>query len=161
MTSYFQRLNDIFHGIIAGPLVAFSFLYLEYDSGNLTPPFGERDYWVESGVLFVITLIYLVWIFKYWKVKLKLIDRHQALDTKLKLYSKKQVQFYMLVTLPGVVAVVLMYLTGELSFSLIYLLELFLLSLRRPTEKLIIRDLDLQGEEKEIVLKKKELQIKG
>ncbi len=157
MVSFFQRLNNIFHGIIAGPLVAFSFLYLEYDNGKLTPPFGGRDYWVESGVLFVVTLIYLVWIFKYWKGKLKLIDRQQSLSAKLKLYSKKQVQFYILVTLPGAIAVVLMYLTGELSFSLIYLLELFLLSLRRPTEKLIISDLDLEGEEKEIVLKKKEL----
>ena len=157
MTAYFQKLNNIFHGIIAVPLVAFSFLYLEYDSGNLTPPFGGRDYWIESGILFVITLIYLVWIFKHWNNRIKRIDRQQSLTVKLKLYSKKQVQFYVLVTLPGAVAVVLMYLTGELSFSLIYLLELFLLSLRRPTDKLIIRELDLQGEEKEIVLKNKEL----
>ncbi len=157
MTAYFQKLNNIFHGIIAGPLVAFSFLYLEYDSGKLTPPFGGRDYYTVSGVLFFLTLAYLLWLFRFWKNKQKLINRQLPLATKLKAYSRKQIQFYLLVTLPGALAVVLMYLTGELSFSLVYLLELFLLSLRRPTEKLIIKDLDLQGEEREIVLKKKEL----
>ena len=58
---------------------------------------------------------------------------------------------------PGALAIILMFLTGEVSFSLIYILELFLLSLKRPSVQNISNNLNLKAEEREIVMKKKEL----
>jgi len=156
MTNYLQKLNNYFHGIIALPLLAFSFLYLEFDSGKLSPPFGERTYYFESGILFIVSIVWVLYLFRKVKQSIAAIDGHN-LSEKLHAYSKVLIRFYLLVTFPGAIAVLLMYLTGELSFSLIYLLELFLLSIKRPHIAGITKDLRLEGEEKEIVMHKKPL----
>ncbi len=154
MSNYFQTFNNYFHGIIAVPLLAFSFLYLEFDQGNLEPLVGGRSYYWESGVMFLISAAYIYYMFKKVKISISGIGTGK-LEERLATYSKTLIRFYMMVTLPGAIAVILMYITGEMSFSLIYILELFLLSIRRPSITSIVRDLKLTGEEKEIVLKRK------
>ena len=154
MTTYLQKFNNYFHGIIAVPLLAFSVLYLEFDSGNLAPPFGDRTYYWEAGTLFVMSVFYILWLFRRLRQQVQLIPG-EALVERLQVYFKLLVRFYVLMTLPGVVAVVLMYLTGEMGFSLVYILELFLLSLKRPHQRGIIKDLRLTGEDEETVLRKK------
>jgi len=156
MTNYLQKFNNYFHGIIALPLLAFSILYLEFDSGSLHPPFGGRTYYLESGILFFISVFYVVYMFRKASTWISEIE-DSDLQTRLNSYSRILIRFYLLVTLPGVIAVVLMYLTGELGFSLVYLLELFLLSIKRPSTLVIIKDLHLKGREKEIVLRKENL----
>ncbi len=156
MTNYLQRLNNYFHGIIAIPLLAFSVLYLEFDNGQLHPPFGDRTYYLESGILFFISIIWILYLFRKIKQSIGDIDGTNLLE-KLQAYSKILIRFYLLVTLPGALAVLLMYFTGELSFSLIYLIELFLLSVKRPHVLGIVKDLKLEGEDKDIVLHKKAL----
>ena len=156
MTAYLQKFNNYFHGIIALPLLAFSILYLEYDSGNLAPPFGERTYYWEAGILFAVSLFYILWIFKRLKSSINDIEG-ASLEIKLGAYFSLLVKFYLLMTIPGVVAVICMYLTGEMGFSLVYLLELFLLSIKRPHPRGIVADLKLKDADEEIVLKKKPL----
>ena len=160
MTNYFQTFNNYFHGIIAIPLLAFSFLYLEFDQGNLEPLIGGRSYYWESGIMFLISAAYIIYMFKKVKISIAEIGTGK-LEERLVIYSKTLTRFYVMVTLPGAIAVILMYVTGEMSFSLIYLLELFLLSIRRPAITSIVRDLKLTGEEKEIVLKRKDFRTEA
>ena len=160
MTNYYQKFNNYFHGIIAVPLLAFSILYLEFDQGNLQPVFGGREYYLESGILFLLSAGYIGYMFKKLRISISNIESG-SLESRLAIYSKISIRFYAMVTLPGAIAVLLMYLTGELSFSLIYILELFLLSIRRPSLTSIVRDLKLSGREKDIVIKRQSLNLQS
>lgn len=155
MTAYLNKFNNQFHGIIALPLLAFSILYLEFDKGELQPVFEQKPYYVEVAVMFLATVVFILYLFRRLKLRLKTIEGR--LVDKLDRYFLLLRQFYLMMTLPGAVSVVLMFLTGELGFSLVYILELFLLSIKRPSIHNIARDLRLSGEEKEIVLRKKDL----
>ena len=155
MTRYLNRFNNQFHGIIALPLLAFSFLYLEFDRGGLQPVFQSGPCYVEVGLMFAATLAFVLYLFR--GLSSNLAELEGDLVSKLDQYFLIVRRFYVMMTLPGALAVVFMYLTGELGFSLVYLLELFLLSIKRPSVHNIVKDLRLVDEEKEIVLKKKDL----
>lgn len=158
MTNYLNRLNNIFHGIIAIPLVSFSFLYLEIDSGDLVPIFGERSYYIEAAVLFLLSLMFILWLFSKFKRDTdEILGMDEDLKTRLTRFAGISIKFYLWMTAPGVIAIILMFFTGEVSFSLIYILELFLLSLKRPSVQNLSNSLNLKGEEREIVIKKRTL----
>ena len=158
MTNYLNRLNNIFHSIIAIPLVSFSFLYLEIDSGDLEPIFGGRSYYVEAAVLFLLSLMFILWLFSKFKRDTgKILGMDEDLKTRLTRFADISIKFFLWMTAPGVIAIILMFFTGEVSFSLIYILELFLLSLKRPSVQNLSNSLNLKGEEREIVIKKRSL----
>jgi len=158
MTNYLNRLNNIFHGIIAIPLMSFSFLYLEIDSGDLVPIFGGRSYYIEAAVLFLLSLLFILWLFsKFKKDTIDILRMDEDLNVRLKRYADISIKFYLWMTAPGVIAIILMFFTGEVSFSLIYILELFLLSIKRPSVQNLSNSLNLKGEERDIVIRKKSL----
>lgn len=158
MTNYLNKLNNIFHGIIAVPLIVFAFLFLELDSGGFKPIFGGRYYYIESGILFLLSLVFIGWLFSWFKKQVTIVAASEEnLEVRLERYKEISIRFYLLMTGPGALAIILMFLTGEVSFSLIYILELFLLSLKRPSVQNISNNLNLKAEEREIVMKKKEL----
>lgn len=146
----------MFHGIIAGPLLIFIYVFLQLDSGSWTPPLEGNDYFIISMIAFTIDLVYIGWVFyKFRKERRSLIDKYDLMQ-RLTAYRSVSYRFYILMTLSGVLAIFIMYLTGEISFSLIYLVQLFLLSIYRPSVHNICNYLKLKDEEREIVLKKKE-----
>lgn len=146
----------MFHGIIAGPLLVFVFLYLQLDNGRMNPPLAGNDYTLLSGFAFILNLGYITWVFiRFRKERKDLVEKYN-LKARLEAYRSVSTRFYVFMTLSGVLAIVAILLTGELTFSFIYMLQLFLLSIFRPSVHNICKYLNLQGEERKFVLKKKE-----
>lgn len=160
LEAYYNKFNNIFHGIIAGPLLVFVILYLQLDTGRFTPPFGDMNLITISVIAFFVNLGYIYWVFTRFKNdRIELIGKFD-LRERLHVYREISARFYVLITLSGVLAIIAVLLTGEMSFALIYLLQLFLLSVYRPSVHNICKYLKLQGEEREFVLKKKEFESK-
>ena len=156
LEKYFTSFNNVFHGIIAGPLLIFVYLFLQLDSGKMLPPLKGSNYFTLSMMAFAVDFIYIGWVFyKFRKDRRSLIGKYD-LKQRLEAYRSVSYQFYFLMTLSGVLAIFAIYLTGEMSFSFIYLLQLFLLSIFRPSVHNICKYLDLKDEERDFVLKKKE-----
>ena len=124
----------------------------------MTPPFAGHDYTLYSAAAFIISLVYFLWVFSTIKKERKnLVGKHE-LQERLKLYRSLSTKFYTLMTLAGVFAIIAIFLTGDLTFSFIYMVQLFLLSIYRPSVHNICKHLDLKGEERDFVLKKKEFE---
>ena len=118
------------------------------------------DFFTISMIAFALDLVYIGWVFyKFRKERRSLIDQYDLMQ-RLEAYRSVSYQFYILMTLSGVLGIFIMYLTGEISFSLIYMVQLFLLSIYRPSVHNICKYLNLQGDEREIVLKKKDFDSK-
>ena len=160
--AYFTKLNNAFHGIIAIPLLVFVYLYLEFDSGNLSPITGKGDYLVLTVLFNAASIVYFVRIFiGFRKAVNAFTDEADLLAVRLQRYSNRSIQFYLAMSIPGVAAIILMILTGELGLSFVYVAGLFLLSVKRPSVHVICKDLHLTGEERQMVLKKKEIPTAG
>ena len=156
MEKYFSHFNNIFHGIIAGPLLAFIFLFLKLDTGSINPVFDGPDYTYVSAACFLVSLGYFFWLIFRFKIERRELIGKNDLKVRLDDYRRVSTKFYILMTLTGVLAIVVTFLTGELTFGFIYMVQLFLLSVYRPSVHNICKYLDLKGEEREFVLKKKE-----
>ena len=156
MEKYFNRFNNLFHGIIAGPLLIFVFLFLQIDKGRMTPLFAGYDYKLYSAMAFVISIAYFLWIFSSIKKERKKLVGKYDLEERLIQYRYLSTKFYLLMTAAGIFSILAVFFTGDLSFGFIYMVQLFLLSIYRPSVHNICKYLDLKGEERDTVLKKKE-----
>ena len=113
---------------------------------------------MEAAVLFLLSLMFILWLFSKFKRDTgEILGMDEDLKTRLTRFADISIKFYLWMTAPGVIAIILMFFTGEVSFSLIYILELFLLSLKRPSVQNLSNSLNLKGEEREIVIKKRSL----
>lgn len=161
MEKYFNRLNNTFHGVIAGPLLVFVYMYLQLDKGGFEAPYAGKDYVFLSLTSFVLYVAYTYWLFKNYKLaKFKLVDKG-SLSERLEAFRLLTIRLYIMMTLPALYVVVAMILTGEMSFGLIYFVQLFVMSVYRPSVHNICKGLNLKGEEREFVLKKKEFSEEG
>ncbi|MBT8229800.1 MAG: hypothetical protein KJO50_06025 [Bacteroidia bacterium] len=158
MEEYFNRFNNVFHGIIAGPLLVFVILFLQFDKGRMTAPFADYDFVVYSALAFLASVFYFLWVFSRIKKERKNLVGKFNLQERLILYRTLSTKFYVLMTLSGIFSIVAIFLTGELTFGFIYMVQLFLLSIYRPSVHNICKYLDLKGEERQIVLKKKDFE---
>lgn len=158
MNNYFNKLNLIFHAIVGLPLAAFIYLYLEIDKrgrqGVMKDPELSEILIYILPTLAIVTagLAFLQYRRAIPKVK-EIADFRQKLDA----FSQALIQKYALLEFSSIISVVGIYLTADVIYIALYLFMLLFLSLHRPTVYRIVRDLKLKGEEKEIVLHKKDL----
>ncbi len=154
---FHQRINLIYHAIIAISLVPFALIFLEIDSGNTTSPqVNESNQWILIPVLVVAIAIlcYLVW--KNMKVKLASISKNDSIKARLITYFKLQTRRYLLLELAAMISLGGLWLTINYIFVVAYLLVLVQFSLLRPSQDKVIRDMEFTKEEREH-LRKEEL----
>lgn len=157
MEKYFTRLNNTFHAVIAGPLILFIYVYLQIDTGRITPLLPGNNTIIIAGGLTFLYLAFLFGVFKNYRKSLKDLSRRSgSLEERLDQYSKESTRFYLFVTAPSLLIMLAMILTAQIGFSLAYFLQLFVLSVFRPSVHNIVKGLGLKDEERQIVLKKKE-----
>jgi hypothetical protein len=122
----------------------------------MTPLFADYDYKLYSALAFVLSIAYFLWVFSIIKKERKKLIGKYDLEERLKLYRSLSTKFYLLMTAGGVFSILTVFFTGDLSFGFIYMVQLFLLSIYRPSVHNICKYLDLKGEERDIVLKKRQ-----
>jgi len=124
----------------------------------MTPLFAGYDYKLYSAIAFALSIAYFLWIFSTIKKERKKLVGKYGLEERLILYRSLSTKFYLLMTAAGIFSILVVFFTGDLSFGFIYMVQLFLLSIYRPSVHNISKHLDLKGEERDFVLKKKEFE---
>ena len=158
LKDYLYKLNNLFHVLVALPLLAFVYLYLENQVGRVQPLISNTDailvlhyilpliIIVESGIAFIIT-----------KKSLSVFPNNDLLMKKLNDYFRISLIKYAILEGATIVSVVGYYLTLSKVYMGFYVVLLMIFSINRPTVYRISRDLKLEGEEKDIVLYKREI----
>jgi len=156
LKDYLYKLNNLFHVMVAIPLLGFVYLYLESQVGRMQPLINNPDtililhyilpliIMVESGLAFIIT-----------KKSLSVFPNEDELRSKLSVYFRISLIKYAILEGAAIVSVVGYYLTLSKVYVVFYVVLLMIFSINRPTVYRISRDLKLEGEEKDIVVHKK------
>ena len=158
LDEYYIRLNLVFHAILAAPLLLFIYIYLETENGTMEPPISEaKNLGFLQLSITLVTAVFVFLAFSWYRTRINQVSPKDVLVEKLERYSKIGLVQYILFGLASFVTVLGLYLTGKGWYTGLYVIVLMLMSINRPTLKKISDDLQLKGEERQIVLHKKPL----
>ncbi|MBL6448345.1 hypothetical protein JMN32_18675 [Fulvivirga sp. 29W222] len=153
--SFHNKLGFVFHAMLALPLAAFVYLFLELRHRELQPALDNNAIvFILTYLLPVLGVAAVVGGYFMFKKELKTVNLKGALRYKLEAYYIASLKLYGLIELGSVIFVVGLYLTTSAVFVLFYVLLLFFMSLNRPTPQKYIGDLRLTEGEREVILHK-------
>ncbi len=151
---YHQRLNLIFHGIVAMTMLPFVWLYLEIDSGNRG---GVIDDSVVLVLFLIICLSLAATAYIYRSKQLIEALSKLTLRSKLESYMRLQIVSYALLEGSALFATIAFYLTANYLFVVVYIAVLFVFSLFRPQLDRTCRELKLNSEQRSILADRTEI----
>lgn len=154
---YFYKLYNYCYALTLIPLCIFIYLYLEMQVGKNNSLIQAYDQVLIFQVLFFFLAVSILTIV-HWQVKkkLKTLTREYSLGTKMDKY------FYLAITRIGIgnlvscLAGLGLYLSGSEIFSLFLLFIFFWMAYHWPSPRKLCTELSLKGDEKEMVLYKRE-----
>lgn len=149
--AFIEKLNNWFNGLIALPLLAVGYGYLEIYTGGLQG-IMEIDIYATAFIISVL-LIYSVVITRTFKSQIKDITVDDTLLSKLQTYFAISKSFYIKIFLISLFAVLGLYITGSISYAGFYAFLLFLLSIYRPSLLTVATKLGMKGEERKAFVK--------
>jgi hypothetical protein len=148
---FLDSLNKWFNGLIALPLLAVAYGYLEIFSGGLTGVFIIDIY--ATGVIIFLLLAYAVFITRSYKILISNISKDDLLAERLLDYFEVSKSFFLKIFVVSIISVSGLYITGSVAFAGFYAFLLFLLSIYRPSLLTVANKLGLKGDEKNAFLK--------
>lgn len=153
---FLYKLNNLFNGLLAIPLLLIGFGYLEISNGLWSAVMEPTNAIVVSMVLVLGVLVtYISLQFKKETRKLTILDDVQS---KMVAYFGLARFYYWSVFALSIIAAALLFLFAHLAFSVIYAYMLFWMSVFRPTLRSLADLFDLQDEEKYKFLNKEPLE---
>lgn len=152
---FLNKLNNLFNGLLAIPLLLIGFGYLEISNGLWSAVMEPTNAIVVSMVLALGVLVtYISLQFKKETRKLTVLDDIQS---KMVAYFGLARFYYWSVFALSIIAAALLFLFAHLAFSVIYAYMLFWMSVFRPTLRSLADLFDLQDAEKLKFLNKEPL----
>ena len=153
--SFITKLNNLFNGLLAIPLLLVGFGYLEIDNGSWTAliePTNALIIGMSTGLGALI--LYLSLRFKKESRTLMVFDTIQA---KMEAYYSLASFYYWSVFALSLVTAAMLYLFAHLVFSVIYAFIIFWMSVFRPTLRSLADLFDLKDEERSKFINKEDL----
>jgi small-conductance mechanosensitive channel len=149
LSDLYTRLNLVFHAILALPLVAFVWLYLESKAGNSTPLVSE-EYVIQSLnlVIPVLVLGLILAAFVIFKSGLRSINPKNELLARMTIYFNKSIVLFAMLEMALILSLVGYYLTQKDAMLAIYVIVLVFFSLYKPTLQRVSNQLGVKGEDK-------------
>lgn len=144
--SFLEGINKWFNGLIAPPLLAVAYGYLEIFSGGIEGMVIVSNY--ITATVIIILLIYAVYSTLGYKKLLTSISVDGSLKSKLTEFYITSKQFYIKIFVISMLSVVGLYITGSVAYAGFYAFLLFLLSIYRPSLLTVANKLGLKGEER-------------
>lgn len=145
---FYQKLNMIFHGIVASTMIPFAWAFLETQKEFPEGPLLDRSFVLvfEIGVIAVAAILI---IYSHFSAKngLEKVWREAGIEAKLSVYLQEKVKLYALLELAALLGFVGLYLTKEHLFTVVYLVVLFIFSLRRPSFDRVARETRIRSKE--------------
>lgn len=155
---FLEKLNNWFNGLIALPLLAIGYGYLEIFSGGLIGLF-VMDIYITIAII-TLLLVYAILITRAYKKNISDISTDDPLAMRIETYFMVSKFFYMKIFVVSMIAVVGLYITGSVTYAGFYAFLLFLLSIYRPSLLTIANKLRLKGEERAAFIKNSKTIIK-
>jgi divalent metal cation (Fe/Co/Zn/Cd) transporter len=152
---FIDKLNNLFNGLIALPLLLVGFGYLEISSGSWTAVIEPNNALIIGMVTaLVILVVYLSLRFK--RETRKLVE-FEALQTKMAGYYGLASFYYWAVFALSAITTALLFLYAHLAFAVVYAFILFWMSIFRPTLRSLADLFGLKDEEKEHFMNREDL----
>jgi Zn-dependent protease len=152
---YLSRIDFVFHGLIAPPLFAFVYLYLELRDGDLSPYLSHGEGVALSDV--VITFIWaglMLTAFQMHRKKITRIRQMEPLAAKLGPYLTLLLTLSLLFFVISALCVAGLFLYDKNWYIILYFATLIHLSVYRPSPRKVAEALLLKGREYEIMVKR-------
>ena len=154
--TYLDRINLIYYALISVPLLLFAIVYLNYYRDKLLIPMNRP---LAGGyILIAIGCVVFAGIAYYrYRKKLKMVIGEKLLRDKLNQWHQALLANYWLMGVLSLVAVAAFYTSKSQVFVACYALLLFLVSLLRPTQQRLTRELKLKSGQLETIEKNEEI----
>lgn len=158
LQEYFYKLHNLLYGIVLVPLITFLFLYWQMYRGNITGPFKDEEY-LSQLMLIVFSFLVLT----DWSVSMYLFNRGMQATRTLDSLGKKLDRYFTFTLLrfaligSGSLGLAIgFYLTESQVFTVVFASGFALLLLFWPTSTKVCDDLQLKGDERTLVLNRKD-----
>ncbi len=154
---FYNKLNLVFNGIIAGTLLPFAIVFL----GRQKDKFDALMEGTPAILLTVILLLFAGFLifdaFKRYKNSFAGFNKSATLREKMDFYYAATIRRYMMLGGASICAILGLLLNTHQVFVLAYLAVIFVFSLARPDARKLPEILALDDDEKQIVLEKREI----
>jgi hypothetical protein len=152
---FINKLNNLFNGLIALPLLFVAFGYLEISNGD----------WVgvmqADNVLLISTIAGMGALVSYLSLRFKKESRNLTvfddLQVKMEAYYRLASFYYWSVFALAVSTTALLYFFAHVAYAVLYAFILFWMSVFRPTVRSLADLFSLEGDEKRKFLNKEDL----
>jgi hypothetical protein len=154
-SDFLNKLNNLFNGLIAAPLLIVGFGYLEIDGGSWLGLLAPNNSIVIGMIIALGVLVSFISLkFKRESRKLVVFD-----DVKVQMtaYYGLARFYYFSVFALSLIAAALLFIFAHRAFAVVYAFMLFWLSVFRPTLRSLANLFNLKDEQKTEFLNKKPL----
>ncbi len=149
---YYHRLNLVFNLMIAVPLLPFSVIYLGSLKGLVTVlEISPQLNWIIDVTTTVSIMGLSSFSFHRYKIQRAAIYKVKGLRSKMTFFYSCLLRTYLYLVISSCVAVVAFSITYSKVHIITFVALLVLFSLKRPSLKLIIEELQLVGRDLEIL----------
>lgn len=158
LREYFYKLHNLLYGIILLPFLAFVVLYWQMREGNIVGPFRYNESYGNPmlGVFgFILMMDWIISSFLFSK-GLKAARALDSLGKKLDRYFSFSFLRFALVISGSLALAIGFYLTENQYFTIVFIANIAILLLFWPTPSKVCNDLQLKGDERTLVLYKKD-----
>jgi len=152
---FYDKLNLVFNAILALPLLAFVWLYLESNAGRLLPILDNSAAETLNFIIPIIVFGVIFASFYLFRIRISKIDRSIDLEPKLNAYFVVCVVMYAMLESALVISLIGYYLTLANVFIGMFVIVLVFFSLHKPTPYRIVKNLQLEGEERDQMMQKR------
>ena len=158
LREYFYKLHNLLYGIVLIPLLAFVVLYWQMQAGNVEGVLKSDEFLNQVMVIALSFLVLVDWSISFvlFNRGLKATRTLDSLGKKLDRYFSFTVLRFALVVSGSVGLAIGFYLTENQLFTILFVSSFALLLLFLPTPSKVCNDLQLKGDERTLVLYKKD-----
>lgn len=154
---YFYKLYNVCYAIILVPLGAFIYLYLELQEGNIISLIQDANEVRLAQILFsLFVVIALTSVHLVTKRKMKTLSKEVSLGNKMDGYYVLSLTRLGIGSGVSLFMALGLFLTNSELFGLLFLAILVWMSLQWPSPRKLCADLGLKGDERELVLYKRD-----
>lgn len=148
-----HKLNLLFHGMLALPLVAFVYLFLEIQHHDRQPVIADKGMILTLTIVgMIVAIVVAVYGYMLFKRGLRQVVQCETFREKLSAYLGISVKFYCFVGVSSILLVGGLYLTNSAIFIAGYVILLFLMSLNRPALQKYVQDMRLTRHQHDMIL---------
>lgn len=151
---YFNSLYNILYGILLVPLLAFVYLYLEQQAGDLVPTITESNMLV--AILAFVVIVDWAISFVLFNRGLRQVHQLPGLGERLEKYRTITIVRYAIISSSCLFLAVGFYLTTNQALTAFFVMGMILQSSFWPTTYRLANHLKLKGEEREMIIHKKD-----